>query len=146
MAKSLKLLLALGAIVSAVPAGAADFTFNVPVRVDNMNNATQGWVSCDIYQGTGASRRSVGFGRTDIAIRSGAYAGNVSVTVNAASGFAATDADSWGCFLTYVWNMPDGSTFLRSTYTGDERNSLYTRYTGQEVASSHTEDGGAISR
>jgi hypothetical protein len=42
--------------------------------------------------------------------------------------------------------MPDGSTFNRSTSTSDERNSLYTRYTGQEVGSFHMEEGGSISR
>lgn len=42
--------------------------------------------------------------------------------------------------------MPDGSTFNRSTSTADERNSLYTRYTGQEIASFHMGGGGTISR
>lgn len=146
MLKNSKMLLTAVATFAAVPAGASDFTFSVPVRVENMRNATAAWVSCDIFMGSGSTKRSVGFGRSDVPLSGGAYSGDVSVNVNAASGFMASDADSWGCFLTYLWRMPDGSTFLRSTYTGDERNLLYTRYTGQEVASFHTEEGGSISR
>jgi len=145
MHKAAKVLLGLSSLMLAVPAGATDYTFNVPVRIENMGNATEAWVSCDIYQGTLASKRSVGFGRTEVPLSSGAYSGNIAVNVNAAAGYIATDADSWGCFLAYVWRMPDGTTFTRSTASGDERNSLYSRYTGQMVAASHLEEGGAIS-
>jgi hypothetical protein len=145
MRKAIQSLLCFGIALGAAPAGATDYTFNVPVRIENMANATEAWVSCDIYQGALGSRRSVGFGRTDIRLSSGAYSGNVAVNVNAAPGYTATDADSWGCGLVYIWNMPDGTPFMRSLYT-DERNGLYTRYTGQDVASSHLNEGGAISR
>src|SRR6476661_4224535 len=111
MARSLRAYMAIGAVLSGAPASAADFTFNVPVRIENMRNANEAWVSCDLFQGTLGSRRSVGFGRTEVPIHSGAYTGTVAVNVNAASGFIATDADSWGCFLIYEWAMPDGSTF-----------------------------------
>src|SRR5690242_13653656 len=92
-------LLSFAGILATTPANATDFTFNVPVRIENMTHATEAWVSCDIYQGALGSRRSVGFGRTDIHLNSGAYSGNVAVNVNAAPGYAATDADSWGCGL-----------------------------------------------
>ena len=146
MQKAVSVLLSASAVLAGAPADATDYTFNVPVRIENMGNANEAWVSCDIYQGVLASKRSVGFGRTEVPLSSGAYSGNIAVNVNAAPGFIATDADSWGCFLAYVWRMPDGTTFTRSTSGGDERNALYTRYTGQEVASSHLEDGGAIAR
>ena len=146
MQRAAKSLLCIAALSGASSASATDYTFNVPVRVENLSNATEAWVSCDIYQGTLATKRSVGFGRTEVPLSSGAYTGNVAVNVNAAPGFLASDADSWGCFLAYIWRMPDGTTFNRSTAGGDERNSLYARYTGQLVASSHLEDGGAISR
>ena len=146
MRKAVQVLFCAAAVLAGSPAAATDYTFNVPVRIENMSNATEAWVACDIYQGTLATKRSVGFGRTEVPLSGGAYSGNIAVNVNAAAGYLATDADSWGCFLAYIWRMPDGSTFTRSTAGGDERNSLYTRYTGQEVASSHLEDGGAISR
>ena len=135
MQRAAKSLLCIAALSGASSASATDYTFNVPVRVENLSNATEAGVSCDIDQGTLATKRSVGFGRTEVPLSSGAYTGNVAVNVNAAPGF-----------LAYIWRMPDGTTFNRSTAGGDERNSLYSRYTGQLVASSHLEDGGAISR
>ena len=144
MRKAFAAMLCAGALVSSTAAVATDYTFNVPVRVENMTNATEAWVTCGIYQGTLATKREIGFGRTDIHLASGAYSGTVAVNVNASPGYTATDADSWGCGLVYIWNMPDGTSFTRSVYT-NERDPLYTRYTGQEVASSHLEEGGAIS-
>ena len=136
----------IAAALSAIPAYASDFTFNVPVRIENMHNATQAWVNCAVYQGSSYSRRSVGSGRSEIVLHDGAYTGTVPVNIDVYSGYTPNDVTDWGCGLVYLWHMPDGSTFNRSTSTSDERNSLYTRYTGQEVGSFHMEEGGSISR
>ena len=144
MNKMVRLGLVITAASSAAPTYASDFTFNVPVRIENMTNATQAWVSCGVYQGSSYSRRSVGSGRAEVALHDGAYAGTVPVNIDVYSGYTPNDVTDWGCGLVYLWRMPDGSTFNRSTSSADERNSLYTRYTGQEVASFHMDEGGSI--
>lgn len=130
----------------ATPALASDFTFAVPVRIVNMQNVATAAVNCDVYQGDGPNRRAIGFGRTELMLSDGAYAGTVNVNVDTASGYSANDATGWLCGLVYFWRMPDGTISTRGASTEAERASLYTRYTGQEVASFHTEEGGAITR
>jgi hypothetical protein len=128
------------------PALAAAYTFVVPVRIENMANVTQASVSCDVYQGDGVSRRQIGFGQTEIAVSGGAYAQTVTVPVNMVSGFLPSDATSWHCGLTYLWQMPDHTTFYRSVLPNESREDLYTRYTGQVVTSAHTSESGTIAR
>lgn len=141
-------LIAAAIIVAGLGAGqaaAADFTFVVPVRIENMRNIAMASVNCDVFTGESYSRRAIGFGRTDLVLADGAYSGNVSVNVDTTSGYTPDDATSWYCGLGYSWRMPDGSIGSRGM-TEEERASLYTRYTGQEVASFHTQERGGIAR
>ena len=141
---AIALALSLGFLSSA--ARAADFTFTVPVRIENMPNITEAWVNCFVTGETSAGLRQIGFGRSDVALATGSFAGNVTVEVNASPGFASNEASSWGCSLAYNWRMPDGSIFTRSTSSSAERATLYTQYTGQDVTASHADESGTISR
>ena len=135
----------MAALLTTAPVSAADFTFNIPVRIQNMRNAEAAWVSCDVFRAEGTRRTAIAFGRTDIELRDGAYEGTVTVAFNVQPGFASSDATDWGCLLIYNWRMPDGTIATRGA-TEAERALLYTRYTGQEIASRHTEEAAPISR
>ena len=138
----LSILLLAAAIVPA-PAAATDFTFTVPVRIERMEHATSAWVSCSVLPST----RSISVGqRTDVPLVDGGYSGTVTVDVDTGAAFLPEDASRWLCSLNYAWRMPDGTTSTISVARPDERNPLYTRYTGQEVISSSLSAEGTIPR
>jgi len=127
--------LALMAILLAAPAHADDFTFTVPVRIENMDHATGGLVSCSAMNRTGVEPRHLGpGGQTWFTITDGNFSGNVVVVVNLPSGYTRADATHWSCGMSYFWRMPDGTIFNRSLRVG-ERAATYERYTGQAVVS-----------
>jgi hypothetical protein len=132
------------ALASAAPAFADDYTFTVPLRIENMDHATGGLVACGIYNRSGPIPRALGpGGQTWFTITDGNYSGNVVVPVNLGSGYTRADATHWQCHVAYFWRMPDGSIFNRSLTAGT-RASEYQRYTGQAVASTVEEVSGPI--
>lgn len=135
----------IAALLTTAPASAADFTFHVPVRIQNMRHAVAAWVNCDVIRVEGIRRTAIAFGRADIPLRDGAFEGTVPVAFDTQSGFASSDANEWACSLVYNWRMPDGTIATRGA-SEEERAALYTRYTGQEIASRHTQESAAISR
>lgn len=129
------------------PAQAVDFVFNVPVRIENMRNVTSASVSCGVRQTVDGVPHALGASPTvPVPLVDGTYRGTVTVNFSAGFGYSALDATDWQCWLMYVWRMPDGSTFSRSLSDTDDRNALYTHYTGQEVLSSHLNENGLITR
>ena len=46
MRKAVQVLFCAAAVLAGSPAAATDYTFNVPVRIENMSNATEAWVAC----------------------------------------------------------------------------------------------------
>lgn len=126
---------ALMMLTFAAPASAEDYTFTVPLRIENMDHATGGLVSCGITNRSGEIPRSLGpGGQTWFTLTDGNYTGDVTVVVNLGSGYTRADATHWRCHVAYFWRMPDGSTFNRSVPSGT-RATEYQRYTGQAVAS-----------
>jgi hypothetical protein len=143
--RSLAAALAFAALAFASPAHADDYTFTVPVRIENMRFVESANVNCGVYRDTPvATALSVG-GRTAVPLVDHSFTGNVTVVVNLSSGYTRADATRWGCGLVYNWRMPDGSVFNRSLSSG-ERPREYQRYTGQTVASTVDSVGGPIAR
>ena len=143
MRRPLLSMLLLAAAIVPAPAAAVDFTFTVPVRIERMAHVTSAWVTCNVLPGT----RTISVGdRTNIPLVDGSYSGTVTVDVDTGTAFLPEDASRWVCSLNYAWRMPDGSTASISVLRPEERNPLYTRYTGQEVVSSSLAAEGTISR
>jgi hypothetical protein len=138
---------ALAALLWAAPASADDFTFTVPVRIENMSHIEGAQVNCSVVnQAADGTRRAISLAPSvAVPVTAGAFNGNITVPVNVSSSYTRADATHWGCTLSYRWRMPDGTLFNRSLVPG-ERAREYTRYTGQTVASTVDSVGGAIPR
>lgn len=82
----------------AMPAWAADFTFNVPVNITRLPAAVTGLrVQCAVSPAAGPT---IGGGNATIAIRpDGGYSGSVRVEVNASAGMNAADAVTYLCLI-----------------------------------------------
>ena len=133
-------------LLCAAPASAQDFTFTVPVRIENMRHIESANVNCTVLAVVGVERRSLSVAPpVAVPIRDGAFRGNITVPVNVSSGYTRSDATNWYCSLTYNWRMPDGTLFNRSLSSG-ERPTNYTRYTGQTVTSTVESVQGTIPR
>lgn len=146
MRKSLPVIASVLCLAAATPAQAVDFVFNVPVRIENMRNVTRAFVSCTAGQTVSGIPHPLGpSSMVDVPLVDGSFHGTIPVNFSVSSGYAASDATDWQCALTYLWRMPDGSTFSRSLTSSEDRGALYTRYTGQEVASAHTDESGPVS-
>jgi hypothetical protein len=142
------LLLALG--TTPLPATLGDYVLNVPIRIENMRNATSATLNCDILHiGTSATDRvslgTPGSGRVTVPLVDGAFSGTVTATVvvSAANAIRSTPT-TWSCILVFLWRNPDGSIFNESLSSSDERVTLYTRLTGQAIAESTLEVSGPL--
>jgi|CXWL01.1.fsa_nt_gi hypothetical protein len=135
----------IGALAFAPKAHADDFTFTVPVRVENMRLAENVRVNCSVIEDLPTPHAITIGGSAPVPLVDGAFNGTVTVVVNVSRGWTRADADRWECGLVYTWRMPDGTLFNRSLYPG-ERNTQFTRYTGQAVASSTLSVGGPVVR
>ena len=128
----------------------ADYVLQVPIRIENMRNLSSATLSCDIFHfGTSpADRQSLGTpggGSVSVPIVDGAYNGTLQVTVTVSSANAIRyTPNTYGCFLVFRWRNPDGTEFLESTRTSNERAIAYTRLTGQEISENTTEITGPL--
>jgi hypothetical protein len=128
----------------------ADYVLQVPIRIENMRNLSSATLSCDIFHfGTSpADRQSLGApggGSVSVPIVDGAYNGTLQVTVTVSSANAIRyTPNTYGCFLVFRWRNPDGTEFLESTRTSNERAIAYTRLTGQEISENTTEITGPL--
>jgi hypothetical protein len=127
------------ALLTAGTAHADEYRFTVPVRIENLRAAVEAGAICTVGLRSG-SGGLLGVSRTaPITLTDGSYTGTVEVVVPLGSGFTAADVNNWGCSLMYRWRLPDGSMQTRSFGTQSERNTTYTRDTGQEIVSSNAE-------
>ena len=110
---------ALSALLWAAPASAQDFTFTVPVRIENMRHIENAQVNCSVINETGGIRRAVSLAPSvPVPLSGGAFNGNIIVPVSVSSGYTRADVTHWGCSLVYRWRMPDGTVFNRSLALG----------------------------
>ncbi len=90
------LLLSLSGLMTAAPAGAEDFTFQVRLEVTNLLPRTRPIVACSVYQGTvhigGASS-------APLRVSDGRRSGTVTLKFNAQPGKNPADADRYRCRL-----------------------------------------------
>lgn len=125
----------LGMLVVVAPAAAADFTFSVPVVIDNMPAARQFQVLCAVYDttdGTGTAVNTIGsWGSPRIAVSGGRYSGPpVTVEFSATDTRAPSEARSYSCNVVVFGVGPDGRAFEAG---GSVFASTWRARTGQTV-------------
>lgn len=100
------------ALSTALPATAADFTFEVPVTIDNIPALRRVDVRCRIFQYSddGKLLADLGWGSSSISsISGGRYSGTVRVEVNASS--TPSSANRYDCLLGLHGVDRDGREF-----------------------------------
>lgn len=122
MKRSITLSLAtMAAGLLAQPAAAADFTFDVPLRISNMPSVTQVHVDClvsrvamsDPYPA--AERNVMGRGEASVSISGGNFDGIVTVEVNNRSIVPSAEARSYRCSQRAIGTARTGVTFTASS-------------------------------
>lgn len=92
-------------------AGAADFTFTVPVRFTNLHPDVRSLtVQCTVTRTGGGSTDSanvIGYGRHNLPISRGGYSGSLLVEFNATAGRNPADAQFYTCAV--LGNAPGGA-------------------------------------
>lgn len=115
----------------AAPVSAADFTFDVPVSVQNLPSMHTLVVSCTVYTaypgGTIMARGASG----PIAMTGGNYEGTVTIDVNASGIRPASEARAYGCSLEGLGTARTGSTYRSSPSNFTE---VYQTATGHTLA------------
>ena len=137
----------LGAMHEPVPA--ADFVFQIPVRIENMRHMTSAIVSCAVMHDAPGLPNPIslgdpGTGSASVPVVGGVYNGTVTVTVSVAPDLLARYAPTgWSCGISYRWRNPDGTIFSASVAPG-EREGIYTRLTGQAIGAATTRVSGSL--
>lgn len=117
-------------------ATAADFTFDVPVHLENVPSMTAVAVECLVsrvalggpYAAGGTN--VIGRGSASIAVSGGSYDGTVSVEVNNSSIIPSSEARSYICSMRAAGTARTGATYAAST---DNFGSVYELATGQTL-------------
>lgn len=137
---------AFAALLTPSVALADDFTFTVPVRVENVRASPTMRVFCDVYgvDAHGAPRHITHFGAVDVTPVGGAYHGNVTVVANLLDGERRDEARTWECSMTYYYRSPSAGMMMISGADDADRNGQYTHFTGQEISASRLFARGAF--
>jgi hypothetical protein len=96
------------AIISPLPALAADFTFNVPVTITNMPAAQQLTVLCSVKD---RHNYVVGSFASSIPVVNGQFTGTVTVEFNANDGIHPSLAINYSCYVDVTGVDPSGRSF-----------------------------------
>ena len=138
---AIRLLAALTAVACAAPCVAADFTFDVPVRVDNLPSLTSIAVNCVVYTAyPGGSIIAVNRS-APVPVSGGSYAGTIVVEVNNAGLTPSSDARAYSCALT---GEGTGRTGTRYGLSPDNFADVYARATGHSLVSPNNRVRGPI--
>lgn len=127
--------LAMASVAAASSGLAADFTFEVPVNINNMHpDITQMAVACSVLAAGGALATE----RTVFSLSGGSYSGDVSVEVTvpeapAGSRRTAADVNEYSCFLLGMEPGNPGS-FMPMSLAEDS----YRQYSLDETAPKNT--------
>ncbi len=138
---AIRLLAALTAAACAAPAGAADFTFDVPVRVDNLPSLTSIAVQCAVYTAYPGGRIIEVARSGPVTVSGGRYEGTVTVEVTNRSLTPSTDARAYRCSLVGVGTARTGSGY---TLSPDNFVDVYARATGHSLVTANNQIGGPI--
>ncbi len=136
------LYLAALAMVAAAPASAADFTFDVPVRVENMPSLTTIQVQCAVYTADRAGRILGVAVSPWVRVTGGRFEGTIAVEVNNDDAFTPSiDARTYRCGLTGIGTSRTGRDFRMSLENFVE---TYQRATGHTIAIANHQVRGTI--
>ncbi len=138
---AIRLLAAMTAFGCAAPVAAADFTFDVPVRVDNLPSLTSIGVQCAVYTAYPAGSIIAVSRSVPVPVSGGSYAGTVVVEVNNGGLTPSSDARAYGCALT---GEGTGRTGTRYGLSPDNFADVYTRATGHSLVSPNNQVRGPI--
>jgi hypothetical protein len=119
----------------ASAAGAADFTFNVPVSLKSISPEYPVTIKCFVFNmavpaGTPTNMQFggdlIGEGRKDFTLKSGAYEGTVTVSVDSSTRKNPADARGYRCLLQftrgsayYCFDVPNDGPCRRSREPGN---------------------------
>lgn len=146
MKRSLLLVVAT-AMVAASPAIAADFTFDVPLRLTNMPGVTSVTVRCLVSRvaagadGYAATENVIGRNAASVPISGGSYDGTVTVAVDNSSIHPSSEARSYMCYMSGELVDSTGRHF--SLNFGDF-NRTYETVTGIRLDRYSNEAAGAL--
>jgi hypothetical protein len=127
---------ALAAMLLAGPAAAADFTLDVPVRLENVPSMTEARVSCLISRipiggdGISQERHVLGRGSARVPVADGRYDGTVTVEINNSSIIQSSEARSYVCSLDASGRSRTGVPYTASSGNFEE---VYETATGQRL-------------
>lgn len=117
-------------------ATAADFTFDVPVHLENVPSMQTAYIECLVsrvalggpYAAGGTN--VIGRGSASVSVSGGNYDGTVAVEVNNSSIVPSSEARSYMCGMRAVGTARTGATYSAST---DNFATVYETATGQTL-------------
>ena len=136
-----RLIAAVALSALAAPAAAADFTFDVPVRVQNVPSMHTLYLSCSVWTAY-PDDRLVGRGSSPpIPTTGGSYEGTVTIEVNATGITPAAEARVYNCALEGSGTALTGSTYRSSP---DNFRAVYERATGHTLVTATNQVRGTL--
>ena len=121
---------AIAIFFAASSARAADFTFLVPVTIQNMPGAAEFRVSCAL---TGGPLLQPSIGSASHSITGGAFSGSVSVEVNAMPPGSAGLVTGYSCGITVMGAMTPGSVSRWAVGPDSVDGAFFARVTRQTL-------------
>lgn len=122
----------------AASALAEDFTFHVPVRIENMRFAESGIVLCSVV----ARGRSIAAPAQPFTVVDGAYRATHTFAINLGADVRRDEATRYSCVLNFSYRNSEG-VLLNATSSGLLRQAeVYTRDTGQAVTAQNIQAAG----
>jgi hypothetical protein len=125
-----------GLAATATAAAAADFTLDVPVRIENVPSMTTATVTCQISRiaagagGASAGRHILGRGSARIPVVDGRFDGTVTIEIDNTSIIPSSDARSFSCYMDASGRSRTGVTYAASPGNFEE---VYQTATGQRL-------------
>lgn len=137
------------AALTGAPAFAADFTFEVPVVIENIAGGQSFEISCFVSllppgsTGPAASTANVvGRANKTTNLVNGSFRGTVTVEFDANPGQSASAGKQWKCYLAHILGRkPDGTIFHVNAAQPQQD---YEAATGKKIARKALEYGGGL--
>lgn len=129
----------IAAALSGTPALATDFTFDVPVDVQNVPLLTQIAVDCYVSvlpagtTGAAADSNVIGRGTVTVDASGGNYSGTVTVPVENRGVLRSVDARSYQCSMRGLGRSPSGTSITLSNWSLDVQRMTGTALVSQTL-------------
>lgn len=138
---AIHLLAALAGLASTAPASAADFTFDVPVRVENLPSVTTLAVQCAVYTAYPGGRIISVARSPGVTVSGGSYDGTIMVEVDNRGITPSSDARAYRCSLIGEGTARTGTRYSMSP---DNFVEAYQRATAHMIVTANNQVGGPI--